>query len=193
MQQIAHAPLASVRPKGTILFRLCAYAVGILLYGLIPVALLMPFGLPKGHIAYVVAWILGAAVAGFTMHWLVRRTLESSYLTLSADRLTVGRYSPTTIRLAEVVDTVPILSQNKPFQKPVAAVNSEQFTVVLLRLRDGSRLPLSALRNVQGFEEFLIQLFDLVRPTIKVQGELSLGDLAIMGARHANKLHGPAG
>lgn len=183
--------LAAVRPKGTVFSRVGAYAFGVFFFGLIPVVLVMPFGPPPGHPAYLIAWAVGAVIASFFMHRVVRRTLESSYLTLTADRLTVGRDSPTTIRLEDVVDTVPILSQHKVFQQPVAAVNSEQFTVVLLRLRDGSRLPLSALRNVQGFEAFLIQLFGLVRPTIKVQGELSAGDLAVLGARHANKLHGP--
>ena len=121
----------------------------------------------------------------------MRRTLDSSYLTLGADRLTLGEDASTAILLEDVVDTVPILSQHKPFQPLVAAVNPEQFTVVLLRLRDGSRLPLSARHNVQGFEPFLVKLFELVRPTIRIQGELSAEDLAVLGPRNANRLHRP--
>jgi hypothetical protein len=185
--------LAAVSPKGTLFSRIGAYAFGMCFFGLVPVLLIIPFGLPPGHPGYLAAWAVGAVIASFFMHRVVRRTMEGSYLTLTADRLTIGKHSPTTIRLEDVVDTVPILSQHKAFQKPVAAVNSEQFTVVLLRLRDGSRLPLSALRNAQGFEAFLIQLFGLVRPTIKTQGDLSAGDIAVLGARNANKLHGPDG
>jgi len=183
--------LAAVRPKRMLVSRIGAYAFGIFFYGLIPVVLVIPFGPPPGHPAYLVAWALGAVIASVVMRRVVRRTMESCHLTLYADRLTVGRHSPTTIQLEDVVDTVPILSQHKALQKPVAAVNSEQFTVVLLRLRDGSRLPLSALNNVQGFEAFLIQLFGVLRSTIKTQGELSPGDIAVLGTRRANRLHPP--
>jgi hypothetical protein len=77
------------------------------------------------------------------------------------------------------------------WQKAFADVNPRQFTVVLLRLRDGSRLPLSAPHHVQGYENFLVKLFGLVGPTIRTRGELSAGDLAVLGARNANRIHAP--
>jgi hypothetical protein len=110
---------------------------------------------------------------------------------LTEGRIVLGWKSTTSVPIADIVDTVPVYSGHKAFQKAFAAVNPQQFTVVLLRLRDGSRLPLSAPHHVLGYENFLVKLFGLVGPTIRTQGELSDGDLAVLGARNANKVHAP--
>ena len=117
--------------------------------------------------------------------------MDRAHLTLTTQHLVLGAKDTSTVQLSDIVDTVPILSEHKPLQKPFAAVNAEQFTVVLLRLRDGSRLPLSAIHGMQGFENFLIKLFGLVGPTIRTQGELTVADIAVLGTRNANKLHRP--
>jgi hypothetical protein len=116
---------------------------------------------------------------------------DGCWLTLTSETLTAGRNPPATVRIADVVDTIPILSRTKLLGEPVAAVNPEQFTVVLLRLRDGSRLPLSARQGVEGFPDLLRKLLEMVGPTIRTQGELSAGDLAVLGARNANRIHAP--
>lgn len=183
--------LAVVRPRGTVVTRIGAYAFGVCFFGLIPVVLVMPFGPPPGHPAYLIAWAIGAVIAVFAMRRVVRRTIDSNYLTLTEDRIVLGREGQASVNLEDVVDTVPVLTQNRFLQPPVVQVNPEQFTTVLLRLRDGSRLPLSARRNVTGFEQFLINLFERVRPTIRIQGELSEADKAVLGPRNANKLHPP--
>ena len=185
------AILAAVRPRGTIVFQVGAYVLGIVCYGLIATTFVIPFGLPPGHPIPQIAFVVGALAGTIAMHFTVRRMLDAGYLTLTASRLTLGKHRTATIRLEDVVDTVPILSVHKPLQKPAVAINSEQFTTVLLRLRDGSRLPLSSVRNTEGFEAFLVNLFGLVGPTIRTQGDLSAGDLAVLGARNANKLHKP--
>lgn len=182
--------LAAVRPNRMSFVRFGLYAMAVLLYGLIPVALVIPFGPPPGHSVYLVAWALGIAIASIVMRRVMQRMMDGCHLTLTTQYLTLGKKSPTMIRIHDVVDTVPILSERKPFEKPTATVNPEQFTVVLLRLRDGSRLPLSARRNVQGFENFLVKLFGLVGPTIRTQGELSAGDIAVLGPSDGNRLHG---
>ena len=187
----ADAELAAVRPNPSVVDRIGIYFLGALFFGLVPVILVMPFGPPPGHPAYLLVWVLGAVVAIVFIHRTITRMRENCHLTLTARHLTLGKTSPTTIQLSDVVDTVPILSGHKHFQKPFAAVNPEQFTVVLLRLRDGSRLPLSAIHRMQGFENFLIKLFGIVGPTIRTQGELSAADIAVLGVRRANKLHGP--
>lgn len=188
---MAEQELAAVRPQSVLFLRIGFYVFGALFFGLIPVMVLVPLGLPPGHPAFLVTWAVGAAVSLLLIHRMLGRLIETYHLTLTADRITLGQRSPTSIRIEDIVDTVPILSQHKPFQKATATVNSEQFTVVLLRMRDGSRLPLSGSRRVMGFENFLIKLFGLVGPTIRTQGELSPEDIAVMGARRANKLHRP--
>jgi hypothetical protein len=186
---VAEAELAAVRPKGMLLRRIGMYAFGMLFFGLVPVVLVAPFGPPPGHPAYLVAWAVGAIASVFVMHRLIRRMLEACHLTLTEGRIILGWKSTTSVPIGDIVDTVPVYSGHKPFQKAFAAVNPQQFTVVLLRLRDGSRLPLSAPHHVHGYEKFLVKLFGLVGPTIRTQGELSAADLAVMGPRNANKLH----
>jgi hypothetical protein len=183
--------LAAVRPRRILYRTIGMYAFGMLFFGLLPVMLLMPLGVPPGHAAYLIAWAVGAIASLFIVHRMIGRMAESCHLTLTEQHLTIGSKSTTTIQIRDVVDTVPIYSGHKPFGKAFAAVNPEQFTVILLRLRDGSRLPLSAPRHVEGYENFLIKLFGLVGPTIRTQGVLSAGDVAVLGPRRANKLHEP--
>jgi hypothetical protein len=171
--------------------RIGMYLFGMLFFGLLPVVLLVPFGIPPGHPAYLIVWAVGAIASLAIVHRMIGRMVETCHLTLTDQRLIIGSKSTITIRISDVVDTVPIFSGHKVLQKAFAAVNPEQFTVVLLRLRDGSRLPLSSPHHVEGYENFLIKLFGLVAPTIRTQGELSAGDIAVLGARRANKLHGP--
>lgn len=183
--------LAAVRPRRMLYQRIGMYGFGILFFGLLPVMLLIPFGVPPGHPAYLIAWAAGAVASLFVVHRMIGRMVEACHLTLTEQHLILGDKSKTQIRISDVVDTVPIFSGYKPLQKAFAAINPEQFTVVLLRLRDGSRLPLSAPRRVDGYENFLIKLFGLVAPTIRTQGELSAEDIAVLGPRRANKLQGP--
>ena len=191
MQQASDVELAAVRPHQTRVQRVGMYVFGALFFGLLPMALVIPFGPPPGHPVYLVAWALGAVLSTAVMHRIIDRMMENCHLSLTARHLTLGRKTPRTIPIDDIVDTVPIFSGHKPFQKSFAAVNPEQFTVVLLRLRDGSRLPLAGVYRMQGFENFLLKLFGLVGPTIRTKGELSAGDLAVLGARNANRVHAP--
>jgi hypothetical protein len=152
----------------------------------------MPFGPPAGHPAYLVAWALGAAISLVVVHRMLRKMMDGCWLTLTAESLTAGRNPAATVRLADIVDTVPILSKPRLLGEPTAAINPEQFTVVLLRLRDGSRLPLSARQGVEGFPDLLRKLLERVGPTIRIQGEVSSADRAVLGPRMANRVHGPA-
>lgn len=170
--------------------RIGMYVFGILFFGFLPVMLLIPFGFPAGHPAYLIAWAVGAVASLAVIHRMIGRMVETCHLALTDQHLILGKKSRTTIRISDVVDTVPVFTGHKPLQKAFAAVNPEQFTIVLLRLRDGSRLPLSAPHGVDGYENFLIKLFGLVASTIRTQGELSAGDIAVLGPRRANKLHG---
>ena len=183
--------LAAVRPRPMLYQRIGMHLFGILFFGLVPVVFLVPFGIPPGHPAYLIAWVAGAIASLFVVQRMIGKMVESCHLTLTEQHLILGKKSRTTIRISDVVDTVPVFSGHKALQKPFAAINAEQFTVVLLRLRDGSRLPLSAPHRVDGYENFLIKLFGLVASTIRTQGELSAGDIAVLGPRRANKLHGP--
>jgi hypothetical protein len=186
------AELAVVRPGRMLPFRAAMYAMAIFIYALIPVALVMPFGPPAGHPAYLVAWALGAAISLVVVHRMLRKMMDGCWLTLTSETLTAGRNPPATVRIADIVDTIPILSRTRLLGEPQASVNPEQFTVVLLRLRDGSRLPLSARQGVEGFTEFLKKLLGMVGPTIRTQGEVSSADRAVLGPRMANRVHGPA-
>lgn len=183
--------LAAVRPRRMLYQRIGMHAFGILFFGLLPVMLLVPFRVPPGHPAYLIAWAAGAVASLFIVHRMIGRMVEACHLTLTEQHLILGNKSKIRIPISDIVDTVPIFSGHKPLQKAIAVVNPEQFTVVLLRLRDGSRLPLSAPHRVDGYENFLITLFGLVPTTIRTQGELSAGDIAVLGPRRANKLHGP--
>lgn len=165
------------------------YLFGAMFFGLLPMFLVIPLGLPTGHPAYLIAWVFGAVVSTVVIHRKIGRMMDRAHLTLTTQHLVLGANDTSTVQLSEIVDTVPILSEHKALQKPFAAVNAEQFTVVLLRLRDGSRLPLSAIHGMQGFENFLIKLFGLVGPSIRTQGELTAADVAVLGTRNANKLH----
>ena len=191
MKQASDDVLAAVRPQQSVIQSVGMYLFGAVFFGLLPMFLVMPLGLPTGHPAYLIAWAFGAVVSTVVIHRKIGRMMDRAHLTLTTRHLVLGSTDTSTIQLSDIVDTVPILSEHKPLQKPFATVNAEQFTVVLLRLRDGSRLPLSAMHGMQGFENFLIKLFGLVGSTIRTQGELSAGDIAVLGARRANKLHGP--
>lgn len=171
--------------------RIGMYVFGMLFFGLLPTVVLIPLGVPPGHPAYLIAWAVAAVASLFVVHPMIERMVERCHLTLTEQHLTIGSKSRTTVQIRDVVDTVPIYSGHKPFGKAFAAVNPAQFTVVLLRLRDGSRLPLSAPHRVDRYENFLIKLFGLVGTTIRTQGDLSSADLAVLGPRRANKLHAP--
>lgn len=191
MEQASDDVLAAVRPQQSAIQSIGMYVFGAVFFGLLPMFLIMPFGLPTGHPAYLIAWVFGAVVSTVVIHRKIGRMRDRAHLTLTTRHLVLGANETTSVQLSDIVDTVPILSEHKPLQTPSAAVNAEQFTVVLLRLRDGSRLPLSAIHGMQGFENFLIKLFEGVGPSIRTQGELTAADIAVLGTRNANKRHRP--
>ena len=192
MEQASDDVLAAVRPQQSAIQRVGMYLFGAVFFGLLPVFLIMPLGLPTGHPAYLIAWVFGAVVSTVVIHRKIGRMMDRAHLTLTTQHLVLGAKDTSIVQLTDIVDTVPILSEHKPLQKPSAAINAEQFTVVLLKLRDGSRLPLSAIHGMKGFEDFLVKLFGMVGPTIQTQGELAAADIAVLGTRNANKLHRPA-
>ncbi len=181
-----------IRPARQVILRVAAYVLGFVFYGPLAMAVLLPFDLPYGHVAYYVVYALATAASLAWIHRSLKRMLNGCYFTLTTDALALGNEPATRIALRDVTDAIPVSCRQRAFRSPHIAVSPARFNVILLRLRDGSRLSISPLSNLQGFDRFFERLLQLLKPVWRESARFTPADLAALHSRRINKLQPPA-
>jgi hypothetical protein len=180
--------LALVRPGGQHIFRLAMYVMAFVFYGPLSMAILLPFDLPQGHPAFYVVYGIGTSASLVLVHWAIRKMMNDCYFTLTAQVLELGNSPKTVVAIGDVVDTIPVAYHYRPFRQPKASASPNRFNILLLRLRNGSRLPLSPVSNVAGFDIFFAKLLEVLKPTFRESAALSPEDVAAMRPGRVNKV-----
>lgn len=83
MEQASDDVLAAVRPQQSAIQRVGMYLFGAVFFGLLPMFLIMPLGLPTGHPACLIAWVFGAVVSTVVIHRKIGRMMDRAHLTLT--------------------------------------------------------------------------------------------------------------
>lgn len=122
------------------------------------------------------------------MHWAINKMLNGCYFTLTVGSLELGQNPKTVIQIADIVDVIPIAYSRRLFWQPKVITSPTRFNILLLRLRDGSRLPLAPVSNVKGFDKFFAKLYEVLKPMLKESCVLSVEDIAAMRQGHVNTL-----
>lgn len=164
------------------------YLMAFVFYGPLAMAVLLPFGLPQKHPAYYVMYCVGVLASLALMHWAIKKMLNGCYFTLTVDFLELGQNPKTVVQISDIVDTVPIAYHHRLLRQPKATTSPIRFNILLLRLRDGSRLPLAPVSNIKGFDKFFAKLYEVLKPTLKESGVLSAEDIAAMRPGCVNTL-----
>jgi hypothetical protein len=183
-------PSVVVQPdRSNMVWRVAMYLLPFVFYGPVAVMPLLLLDLPPKHFAYFVAYAIGVIASLAWVHWGTKKILNGCYFALSEETLELGQEPKTVIRVSDIAKAVPVAYRYRPFRRPIAeAVTSERFNVLLLRLNDGSRLPLAPVSNVRGFDRFFAKLVDVVRPVLQERGELSDEDINAMLPSRLNTL-----
>jgi hypothetical protein len=180
--------LALVRPGHQYIFRASSYVLAFVFYGPLAAAVLLPFGLPPKHPLYYIFYVIGVVPSLVWVHWSIKQMLNGCYFTLTNVALELGNDPKTIIRINDVTDVIPIAYHRRLFRRPQIKASPTRFNLLLLRLRNGSRLSLVAVSNVQGFEKFLAKLIEVLKPVWREAAVFSTDDMNAMRPRCANKV-----
>ena len=164
------------------------YSLSFLFYGPMAMLILLPFDLRREHPLYYVIYGIGVLISLAFLHRQMKKMVNGCYFRLTAEVLELGREPKTVVRLEKVVEVLPVAYVFRPFQKPKAEVNQEGFNLILLKMRDGSRLPLVPVSNTVGFDDFFRALYDRFIASSAAFSPLVPEDIEVLRPRYLNSL-----
>ena len=184
-------PLAKIEPDlSNVLWGYGMYLLPFLFYGPVAALLLLPFGLPPNHWAYYVAYAAGAIAATVAVRRATAVILNGCYFSVSPEHLILGREPKSVIPISEIERAVPVIYHHRLFSRSKAEpATLQRFNVLLLAMKDGSRLALVPVSNLRGVDRFFAAVLETVRPVLRESSPLDRRDIEAMAPSKANTLN----